>query len=737
MADDFRVVFDGDDAPLNRVFARVEARGGKFSTGMRGAMAGASAAWAAAAVGVGVLAVGLDRAFEAADALDASNRKLGATAKITGQNLGFLKKVAADANAEFKLGARVSNDFSIEISKLTSKAGAVEKTGDAIRAALDLGAARGLSAAETLQSVQQAILGIDEGTDRLFGKNPSVIYAEFAKKVGVSTSALTDNGKAMAILSALMEDGGKVAGEYAEYLKSPAGQQEQLRTRVEQTTAAIGRSMQAIRLQVYPVLAKFATLIAEAVGGLRILAAQFPVLSAQAGLWAAQMNDAFGGALEGIARKLTSFGEWLRTLPLWVRVIFPIANAAQPVGSWLSDAIEGGVDAARARLDAAISKAARDVARIRAEVRGMMADFGDTDPVSSVVSLFDTKGGRGRRARPDRETADEREARERRELILSGKAHVGNVIDPGMPRGINTRNPRYAGPVFSGPLSHPDEGPARGSSVTGLGGPMFDVAARVATSLGEAGGMLKGFGGELLAVLGPVGVVAAVLEGAFEGLRPVLDALKEPLRVVGEILGRALAPILKALFPVFKLVAIAATYIGEIFFKVSGGIAKAVGALVYGLGVLIKLIPGDNGLGEKIKSAGKGIQAVGAGFLEGAGELAKGREQLKNLQWNDALDPLKEGARAAASEVQNMAHGWKVELRRFQATNVSTSPVSPGVPVGSSSAGGGSTVRFEGDIVIQTTGDGRDVYERFRAELGRRARASGAEAQMIFRALPA
>lgn len=181
------------------------------------------------------------------DEYAASQRKLEGTSKLTGVALRDLRDVAKAGEEGFKLSTVTANDFASEIAKLTSKAGDLSKSKDAMGAFLDIGAARGLSARDTLQAVQQAILGIDEGTDKLFGKNPSVLYKEYADKMGLAVGKMTDQEKALALLDATMTGGDRVRGEYLVYLESAAGQQDLLNQRVTATKARFGEALQPIR----------------------------------------------------------------------------------------------------------------------------------------------------------------------------------------------------------------------------------------------------------------------------------------------------------------------------------------------------------------------------------------------------------------------------------------------------------------------------------------------------------
>lgn len=171
--------------------------------------------------------------IESSNSLDISNRKLLATSKLTGTSFQFLKDTAEDARVNLGLTVKDSNDLTTALAKLGQKAGDTSKTKEAIQSLLDLGSAQGLTVDETLTAINQAILGIDEGTDKLFQKNPSVIYKEYADKIGTTAGKLTDQQKAQALLNETIEKGGRVQGEYNKYLDTFAGKQQLLAQRVE------------------------------------------------------------------------------------------------------------------------------------------------------------------------------------------------------------------------------------------------------------------------------------------------------------------------------------------------------------------------------------------------------------------------------------------------------------------------------------------------------------------------
>ncbi len=235
--------------------------------GKRAVAIGVPVAAAAAVVVKGVL-----EATEAAEEFNASQRKLEATAKITGVSLDTLAGISQRGKDGFKLSSLLANEYAVELSKLASKAGDVGKAAPGMEAFLDLGAARGLSAADTLKAVQQSILGIDEGTDKLFGKNPSAIYAEFAAQIGSSAAKLSDQQKAQALLNAAMEDGGKVRGEYATYLQSTAGQQEQFSQALRQAAAELGNAFSPVLRAIIPFMTSWVQWLAKGVQAVRVFA---------------------------------------------------------------------------------------------------------------------------------------------------------------------------------------------------------------------------------------------------------------------------------------------------------------------------------------------------------------------------------------------------------------------------------------------------------------------------------
>lgn len=175
--------------------------------------------------------------------VEKSQRKLLATSKLTGQSFDELKTTSQQIASALNISASEANEFTISLSKLGQKAGDTSQTADAVARLLDLAAAQGLSASEGLQAVQQAILGIDEGTDKLFQKNPSVIYDAYAKSIGTTAGKLSDQQKAQALLNEIMTQGIKVQGEYLKAQDSTAGSVEKFERSLKQTQSEAGKLM--------------------------------------------------------------------------------------------------------------------------------------------------------------------------------------------------------------------------------------------------------------------------------------------------------------------------------------------------------------------------------------------------------------------------------------------------------------------------------------------------------------
>lgn len=185
--------------------------------------------------------------FAAYDGLQTSQRKLEGTSKIAGLSLDDLRASAARAKEEFRLSRVVAGDLASVTALMGAKAGDASKAHDLLGAALDIGAARGMSAAETMEALNITLRGQDEGLDRLINANPSVLYKEWADAVGISWQAMDDQQKMLAIVEGLTKRGIAVGGEYVRYTESAQGQQAQFNMTLEESQARLGEALQPLR----------------------------------------------------------------------------------------------------------------------------------------------------------------------------------------------------------------------------------------------------------------------------------------------------------------------------------------------------------------------------------------------------------------------------------------------------------------------------------------------------------
>lgn len=191
-----------------------------------------------------------------------------------------------------------------------------------------------------------------------------------------------------------------------------------------------------------------------------------------------------------------------------------------------------------------------------------------------------------------------------------------------------------------------------------------------AMGIGGAGKTLEGLAAgamKLLSVFNPLALISTVLHTSLEAVTPALESLRPAVEIVAKILGHALAPLLEALFPVFKMVAIAATYLGQALFNVAGGIAKALGWLIEAIGTVVdKLLPGKQ---DGLQKIGQGLQNLGDGFIETASALGDARDEIKAIEWGQKTEAelKKEAERAAELERERRALEDNLAVRELHA----------------------------------------------------------------------
>lgn len=266
-----RVIINGEEF--------VSAAAKKAETGLSGFMnqipgwakaaAVLTAAYAAISKAVGMVSDFVMDSFAVYDAFAASQTKMAAQSKLTGVSLDDLKAAAAKAREEFGLSTATANEAAITTAKYASRAGDATLQNALLAASLDLGAAAGLTAAESMQAMEQGLRGQDEGFDKLLGKNPSTLWKEYADANGLAVGKMTDTQKRMAELTAVVDAGNIVQGAYNERLQTGAGQQEQMANKLDNAKIAFAAALQPIRMLVIQGLMKLievSTPVVQAVG---------------------------------------------------------------------------------------------------------------------------------------------------------------------------------------------------------------------------------------------------------------------------------------------------------------------------------------------------------------------------------------------------------------------------------------------------------------------------------------
>jgi len=216
----------GGSLKTTGIAAEAAGKKGKKAGGMiaKGFKVAKLAVAAVAAVFVGSkIAQFFGNATRNAVELGKSYLKLSAGAKLFGVSQKELNALAQHGVKNLQLTNREANELAVTSAKLTAQANQRAKSQDLLNRAMDLGSAQGLDATEINLALDQALRGIDEGTDKLLQKNPSAIYEEYAASLGTTAGKLTDVQKKQSIVNAVIEAGTRVGGAYEEFLDSDIG----------------------------------------------------------------------------------------------------------------------------------------------------------------------------------------------------------------------------------------------------------------------------------------------------------------------------------------------------------------------------------------------------------------------------------------------------------------------------------------------------------------------------------
>lgn len=221
---------------IKGVFSRV---GGIISASLSGAFSG----FAGALSLVGIQQA-LTKFVDVAEQFSASLRRLRGSANLVGAPLEFVTDLARKGREEFSLDATEANQFAAELTTVAAKTGDLANAQRILGPILDLGAAQGLKTAETLALLEQAADGNERALRKLFNLKPDQIFDRYAASVGKSKEELDDYDKAQAFVNTVLEKGAAAAGEYALFVNSASGKQDDLNDAIQDTAAAIGLKLQ-------------------------------------------------------------------------------------------------------------------------------------------------------------------------------------------------------------------------------------------------------------------------------------------------------------------------------------------------------------------------------------------------------------------------------------------------------------------------------------------------------------
>lgn len=255
---------------------------------------------------------------------------------------------------------------------------------------------------------------------------------------------------------------------------------------------------------------------------------------------------------------------------------------------------------------------------------------------------------------------------------------------------------------------------------------MRQVVSPVVSALGEIVNPLSFFGGvmrEIAGALQPVfeplrpvlkalaDIVARALVPVFEALAPALEALLPLIDAIMQVIApiltalaplfRALAAILEPLFPIFKLLGIAATYIGQAFGIAANIVLRAVGNIIIGFGKIVEALAraidalpfvsakGAIAMAQHIQDFGRGMLTAADEMKNMANDMAHAREEIRNAGIDhsvtaSSVEKLGDAAETAAAQLLFVPNIFRLQQRLAELLPAEpwggARPISPNVP---------------------------------------------------------
>jgi len=188
---------------------------------------------------------------------------------------------------------------------------------------------------------------------------------------------------------------------------------------------------------------------------------------------------------------------------------------------------------------------------------------------------------------------------------------------------------------------------------------------------------------QIMAIVNPVlQALADALGLLLEPLLPVIqilsDILLPLLEVFGQILSTLLLPVMRILFEALRFFGIIILFLAEVFQRVRAAILGAVGALVLGLGNALnniwRIVGRD--LVDNLRNVGQSMVDSAGVIRDSADDLAKDRQNLTDLTWDEAMARAKntEALEESTRVMVGVPAIFRIALRRAQAVAEAVDP---------------------------------------------------------------
>ena len=248
MASNVHTTFSGDPNPFKRALGVVRDStrqlSGELGTMLSRVTSGlatnaiSSAFSQASAAATGFFHLAAEESKKLAD----SQRFLASAIRETGGSL-------AEARGEAKAFALAFGTTTSDAQRLFAQATlSLDQAGNPanadtfLRRFADAAAARGRQISE-LPTLISSLFTDDATADKILGKNPSGVYAEYAAALGRTASSLSDVEKKQALVNAILEVGEKNTGAASDRMKDFGGQVEQITSLMADFAGKVGEAL--------------------------------------------------------------------------------------------------------------------------------------------------------------------------------------------------------------------------------------------------------------------------------------------------------------------------------------------------------------------------------------------------------------------------------------------------------------------------------------------------------------